>query len=134
MQSLKYYKLQFIVLITATVSIVFYSYFFFFSQQVYIDFSVLFKPEMMIVKNIKEKAVEIGKLAKNCEELKYFSEEFAFDIKNLLNRYGYYVNLKVLRTPCELPNFPNVPGSVEMLLEIGKEDFYHKEIITFGWP
>ena len=134
MQSSKYYKLQFIVLIAATLSIVFYSYFFFFSQQIYIDFSVLFKPEMMIVKNIREKAVEIGKLARNCEELKYFSEEFVFDIKNLLSKYGYYFNLKFLRTPCELPDFPNIPGSVEILLEVAKEDFYHREIITFGWP
>jgi hypothetical protein len=126
--------LQFIALIGGMIATVFYSYFFFFSQQVYLDFSILLKPEIMIVKNIKEKAIEVGKLAKNCEELKYYSEEFAFDIKNLLWRYGYYVNLKVLRTPCEMPGFPNVPGSVEMLLEVAKEDFYHREIIVFGWP
>ena len=91
-------------------------------------------PEVMLVKNIREKAIEVSKLAKNCEDLKYFSEEFANDIKMILKNKGIYVNLKVLRTPCELPQYPNVPGSVEMLLEIGSENFYYKEIITFGWP
>jgi len=133
MQSYKFYKLQFVILIAAVVAIALYSYFFS-SQQVFVDYSTLLKPELMLIKNIKEKAIEIGRLAKNCEELKYYSEEFGYDIKNLLSKYGFYVNLKILRTPCELPNYPNVPGSVEMLLEVAKEDFYHKEIITFGWP
>jgi hypothetical protein len=133
MQSYKFYKLQFVILIAALVAIALYSYFFS-SQQVFVDYSTLLKPELMLIKNIKEKAIEIGRLAKNCEELKYYAEEFGDDIKNLLSKYGFYVNLKILRTPCELPNYPNVPGSVEMLLEVAKEDFYHKEIITFGWP
>ncbi|MEM0481143.1 MAG: hypothetical protein QXQ14_03120 [Candidatus Aenigmatarchaeota archaeon] len=134
MQSYKYYKLQFVVLTVSIIAIFFFSYFLFLQQTYFIDLSSMLVPEVMIVKNIKEKAVEISKIAKNCEELKYYAEEFANDIKIYLKNKGIYANLRVLATPCELPNYPNVPGSVEMLLEVGSENFYYKEIITFGWP
>jgi len=93
-----------------------------------------FLPEYaLLIKNIKEKAIEIANLSKNCEEFKYNIEEFSKELERL-QKFGYYVYVKIRVSPCQTPfdpsEFPST-SELELFFSDGKTNYY--EIIPISW-
>jgi len=133
MQSYKYFKLQFMTL-TAILIVGILIFFYFNIQRTFFVDPSQFLPEYaLLIKNIKEKALEIANLSKNCEEFKYNIEEFSKELEKL-QKFGYYVYVKIRVSPCQSPFNPSeLPSTseLELFFSDGKTNYY--EIIPISW-
>lgn len=133
MQYYKYFKSQFMTLGAILIVSILIILFFLTYRVVFVDVSQFLPEYALLIKNIKEKALDIINLSKNCEEFKYNLEEFSKELEKL-QKFGYYVSIKVRVSPCQQPyNIANFPATseLELFFSDGKTNYY--EIIPFSW-
>lgn len=129
----KHYKAQFMTLISILIVGALLILYFNISGMFFINPYQYIPEQALLIKNIKEKILEIANLSKNCEEFKYNIEEFGKFLENL-KKLGYYVNISLRVSPCQLPfqvtNFPTT-SELEVFLSDGKTKY--KETLVFSW-
>lgn len=129
----KYYKAQFMTLAAILIVGILIVLYFNISRVFFINPSYYLPEYALLIKNIKEKFLEIVNLSKDCDEFKYNIEEFAKMLEKLED-FGYYVSLNVRVSPCQYPFQPTelpTTSEVELIFSDGK--VFYKEIIVFSW-
>lgn len=129
----KYYKAQFMTLAAILIVGILIVLYFNISRVFFINPSYYLPEYALLIKNIKEKFLEIVNLSKDCNEFKYNIEEFAKMLEKLED-FGYYVSLNVRVSPCQYPFQPTelpTTSEVELIFSDGK--VFYKEIIVFSW-
>ncbi|MEM0242930.1 MAG: hypothetical protein QXS69_00500 [Candidatus Aenigmatarchaeota archaeon] len=131
MQYYKYYKAQFMTLTAVLIVGALIALYFTITGMFYVDTSQYIPEYALLVKNIKEKFLEIASLSKDCEEFKYNTEEFAKTLEKLRD-FGYFVTIDIRVSPCNQP-FQQFPSTSEAELVFSDGKIYYKELIVFSW-
>lgn len=133
MQYCKYYKAQFMTLTAVLVVGVLIILYFSINKMIVLNPSQFVPEYVLLVKNIKEKFLEIVNLSGNCEEFKYNIEEFSKTLEKLRD-FGYYVSLNVRVSPCQDPYLPiELPTTSEIEIIFSDGKTLYKEILVFSW-
>lgn len=129
----KYYKAQFMTLAAILIVGILITLYFNISRVFFINPSYYLPEYALLIKNIKEKFLEIVNLSKDCDEFKYNIEEFAKMLEKLED-FGYYVSLNVRVSPCQYPfQQTELPTTSEVELIFSDGKVFYKEIIVFSW-
>ena len=125
MQYYKFFKLQFMTLAAILIVGILIILYFNIRGVMFVDPSQFLPEYALLIKNIKEKAIEIANLSKNCEEFKYNIEEFSKELERL-QKFGYYVYVKIRVSPCQTPfdpsEFPST-SELELFFSDGKTNY-----------
>lgn len=133
MRFYKFFKAQFMTLTAILIVGILISLYLNFNRIIFVNPSYYLPEYALLIKNIKEKFLEIAEISKDCEEFKYNVEEFAKALEKLRD-FGYYISINVRVSPCQFPftsyEFPT-SSEVEILFSDGK--VLYKEVFVFGW-
>lgn len=133
MRYYKYYKVQFMTLTSILVVGILLMIYFNINKMIFIDLSQYIPEYVLLIKNIREKLLEIVRLSKNCEEFKYNIEEFSKILEKLRN-FGYYISIDVRISPCQFPyNIQDFPTTSEIEIKFSDGKVLYSEVFTIGW-
>lgn len=100
-----------------------------------IDISrVILNDEVFIFNNIKEKAIEVVKISKSCEELKFNLEEYKIFAERFASKYGKLLFFSYQFTsPCESGG-EDIPTTVNFNLTLISPSIQINSNFSVPWP
>jgi len=100
-----------------------------------IDISrVILNDEVFIFNNIKEKAIEVVKISKSCEELEFNLEEYKIFAEKFASKHGKLLSFSYQFTsPCE-SNGIDVPTTVNFNLTLISPSIQINSNFSVPWP
>lgn len=133
MQFFIYFKAQFMTLAAILIVGVLITLYLNINRVIFLTPTHYLPEYALLIKNIREKFLEVVNISRNCEEFKYNVEEFSEILKKLI-KFGYYVNITVRISPCQPPfPFSEFPTTSEVEIMFSDGRTLYKEVLIFSW-